>query len=67
MTAPADLVRRFYEEIWNQWQLDRVDDTLASDLSFRGSLGATMVGPGAFRRYAETVRAAGECPGRRKV
>jgi steroid delta-isomerase-like uncharacterized protein len=58
MTAPADLVRLFYEEIWNQWKLDRVDETLASDLSFRGSLGITMVGPEAFRRYVETVRAA---------
>jgi steroid delta-isomerase-like uncharacterized protein len=53
---PADLVRRFYDELWNEWRLDLVDDLLASDLHFRGSRGAVLEGRDAFRAYAEETR-----------
>jgi steroid delta-isomerase-like uncharacterized protein len=58
-TSPNDVVvRRFYDELWNRWRLELVDELLAEDLRFRGSRGATLVGRDAFRRYAEETRAA---------
>jgi steroid delta-isomerase-like uncharacterized protein len=54
----TDLVRRFYEELWNRWDLAEADEILAPDLRFRGTLGTTLVGVEAFRGYVERVRAA---------
>lgn len=52
------LVRRFYGELWNRWQLDLADEIVSGDLRFRGSLGAECEGRDEFKRYVETVRAA---------
>ena len=56
--AGADLVRRFYDELWNRWDLAVADEILAPDFRFRGSLGARLVGIEGFRGYVEEVRAA---------
>jgi steroid delta-isomerase-like uncharacterized protein len=56
--AGAELVRRFYEELWNRWDLAVADEILAPDLRFRGTLGTSLVGIEAFRGYVEGVRAA---------
>lgn len=62
MTESAEeneaIVRRFYNELWNGWRLDLVDEIVSSDLRFRGSLGSTHEGRDDFKRYAEEVRAA---------
>lgn len=52
------VVRRFYEELWNEWRLDVVAEIVAPNIRFRGSLGSTLVGRDEFKRYVETVRAA---------
>jgi steroid delta-isomerase-like uncharacterized protein len=52
------LVRRFYDELWNDWRLDVADEILAEDIDFRGSLGSVEHGREAFKRYVERVRAA---------
>jgi len=52
------VVRRFYEELWNQWKLDLADEILAGAIRFRGSLGTACEGRQEFRHYAETVRSA---------
>jgi steroid delta-isomerase-like uncharacterized protein len=52
------LVRRFYDELWNDWRLDVADEILAEDVEFRGSLGSVEHGRAEFRRYVERVRAA---------
>jgi len=52
------LIRRFYDELWNQWNLDAANEILAPDVRFRGSLGTTLVGVDAFKGYVEQVRAA---------
>jgi steroid delta-isomerase-like uncharacterized protein len=57
-TANEVLVRRFYEELWSDWRLDLIDELLAEDVRFRGSLGLTMTGRPAFREYVEGVRVA---------
>ena len=56
--ANEALVRRFYDELWNQWQLGVVDEILSESLRFRGSLGAVCDGREEFKRYVGTVRIA---------
>ena len=52
------MVRRFYDELWNRWQLGLADQIVAEALRFRGSLGAVCEGREDFKRYVEGVRAA---------
>jgi predicted ester cyclase len=52
------LIRRFYDELWNRWQLDLADEIVSEDLRFRGSLGTECEGRNEFKRYAATVREA---------
>jgi predicted ester cyclase len=52
----SERVRRFYDELWNQWRFDLVGELLAPELEFRGSLGATMRGHDGFIEYATCVR-----------
>jgi steroid delta-isomerase-like uncharacterized protein len=60
MTAEANrtIVRRFYEELWNEWRLDLVEEILSPTIRFRGSLGSSHTGREDFKRYVEGVRAA---------
>jgi steroid delta-isomerase-like uncharacterized protein len=60
MTAEANrtVVRRFYEELWNEWRLDLVEEILSPTVHFRGSLGTTCTGREELRHYVETVRTA---------
>lgn len=59
MTAGAnDLVTRFYNRLWNNWDDAAVDDTLAVGITFRGSLGQRTVGREQWRGYRDQVRAA---------
>ena len=51
-----DLVRRFYERLWNEWDDDAVDDTLAPDITFRGSLGTSTTGRDQWRAYRDQIR-----------
>ncbi|HKV53394.1 MAG TPA: DUF3565 domain-containing protein, partial [Candidatus Binataceae bacterium] len=52
------LVRRYYEELWNQWKLELIDGLIADDFRFRGSLGLETRGRAAFGDYVRTIRAA---------
>jgi predicted ester cyclase len=52
------VVRRFYEELWNEWRLDLIEVIASPQLHFRGSFGSTHIGHEDFMRYAESVRAA---------
>jgi steroid delta-isomerase-like uncharacterized protein len=56
--SAAALVRRFYEELWNRWDLAVADQILAPDLRFRGTLGNELRGRDAFKGYVDEVRAA---------
>jgi predicted ester cyclase len=54
----ARLVRRFYEQLWNQWDDGAVDEVLAADFEFRGSLGDVTRGWDEWRGYRDKIRAA---------
>lgn len=51
-----ELVLRFYTVLWNAWDDDAVDTTLAPQVSFRGSLGQHTVGRDGWRRYRDQIR-----------
>jgi steroid delta-isomerase-like uncharacterized protein len=52
-----ELVRRFYEDLWNRWDDAAVDDVLSERFAFRGSLGTETIGREGWRKYRDTVRA----------
>jgi steroid delta-isomerase-like uncharacterized protein len=52
------LVRRYYEAMWNRWDLSLADDLLGEGLIFRGSLGVTAHGRDGFADYVGAVRRA---------
>lgn len=53
-----DLIRRFFAEMWNEWNFDLAKEIVAPEISFRGSLGDEMRGRAAFCDYMRKVRAA---------
>jgi steroid delta-isomerase-like uncharacterized protein len=61
MPTPADLVRRFYDEVWNRQDEAAARAILHRDFRFRGSLGPELCGPDAFIDYLRaTHRALGD-------
>lgn len=52
-----DLVGRFYADLWNRWDDAAVDEVLAEDFSFRGSMGTETRGRDGWRAYRDAIRA----------
>lgn len=52
-----DLVRVFYEVLWNSWDDGAIEEVLAPDFLFRGSLGEETKGRWGWRQYRDTIRA----------
>jgi steroid delta-isomerase-like uncharacterized protein len=50
------LIERYYHELWNRWDLGIVEDIVARDVRFHGSLGVAVEGVEGFRRYVQLVR-----------
>jgi predicted ester cyclase len=55
-SAMRDLVRRFYGRLWNACDDAAVDDTLAVNVTFRGSLGQRTFGRDEWRMYRDQIR-----------
>jgi steroid delta-isomerase-like uncharacterized protein len=53
-----NLVRRFFDEMWNPWNFSKADELLAPEIVFRGTLGSELKGRDAFRAYMRKVQAA---------
>ncbi|HVV18963.1 MAG TPA: ester cyclase [Pseudonocardiaceae bacterium] len=52
------LVDAFYQRAWNRWDDSAVDELLAPDFTFRGSLGDQVSGRAGWRGYRDVIRAA---------
>lgn len=52
------LIRRYYEELWNPWNLEAANDLISPEMEFRGSLGIAVRGISGFQGYMSTVRSA---------
>ena len=62
MPTPTDLVRRFYDEVWNRQDEAVARAILHADFRFRGSLGPELRGVDGFIDYLRaTHRALGSC------
>ena len=55
MIDPREQVRRFYEVLWNNHNLEAMPTILHEDLSFRGSLGDKKRGHDGFATYTNNV------------
>ena len=53
-----ELVTRFYEDIWNRLDMDRMAAVLHDDFTFRGSLGPEKTGHAEFADYVTFVTTA---------
>lgn len=58
MTEAVEIVRRFYEVIWNQGRLNAISDICHDEMTFRGSLGDSKRGSEGFADYVRKVRGA---------
>jgi steroid delta-isomerase-like uncharacterized protein len=58
MLTPADLVRRFYDVVWNAANEDVAREILAPKFRFRASLGPEREGPEGFIQYMRAIHAA---------
>src|SRR5215471_2820545 len=52
------LVCRYYEALWNRWDLSLADELIGEGITFRGSLGVTVQGREGFLDYMRAVRRA---------
>lgn len=50
------LVHRFYDEAWNDWEDSVVEEILAPEFVFRGSLGDEVHGRNGWRAYRDKIR-----------
>ena len=53
-----ELVRRYYEALWNFWDFALADDLVAEEVAFRGSPGQSVQGRDGFKDYMRAVRRA---------
>lgn len=52
------IVDRYYEDLWNRWNLALADELLATDITFYGSLAVMARGIQGFKEYVTMVRTA---------
>lgn len=58
MGDESRLVHQFYVDAWNRWDDTVVDELLAPEFTFRGSLGDEVYGPDGWRDYRDAIRLA---------
>lgn len=58
MDANRELIERYYSQMWNGWDFALVDELLAPDVKFHGSVGVSVEGREGFREYMRLIRAA---------
>lgn len=53
-----DLIRRFYEELWNHFDKRKIPELLTDHIKFRGSLGEEKFGHSGFAEYLDEIQMA---------
>ena len=53
-----DIIRRYYEDLWNPWNLEAANELISPEMEFLGSLGITVRGIEGFQHYVSTVHSA---------
>lgn len=56
MGVIEELIARFYGQLWNNWDDAAVEDVLAEDFAFRGSMGDQTRGRDGWRGYRDAIR-----------
>ena len=52
------VVRRYYDELWNEWSKAALEELIAPGIVFRGSIGTEVRGIDEFRQYVDRIRSA---------
>lgn len=55
MSGQLDIVRLFYDEMWNRADTSRIPEIFHPGFTFRGSLGPVLVGHDQFAGYVDDV------------
>ena len=55
MAQVSDLVKLFYEQLWNQKNFEIANEILDQQINFRGSLGSAMVGRAKVCDYVRDI------------
>lgn len=58
MDDAVTLMRRFYDDMWNRFEVAALDDLVTDEVRFRGSLGDELVGRAALAGYVRAVQTA---------
>ncbi len=58
MSIERDLVNKFYEDIWNEYDKTAIPELLHDTFTFRGSLGIEKQGPDGFTEYLDMIHSA---------
>jgi steroid delta-isomerase-like uncharacterized protein len=53
-----DLIRRFYDDLWNRFDKGEIPELLTEDVRFRGSLGEEKLGHSGFAEYMDRIQTA---------
>ena len=56
--AMKRIVRRFYDDIWNKFDLEPVDALISPNVTFRGTLSETTQDREGYKRYVREIQAA---------
>jgi predicted ester cyclase len=58
LSSRKEIVRTFYQEMWNKADISLVAGLMHADVTFRGSLGLPLVGPAAVAGYVTSTTTA---------
>jgi predicted ester cyclase len=56
--ANKALVVRYYDDLWNQWDVSIAEELIVPDITFQGSLGRVVHGREQFLSYMTSVKSA---------
>jgi steroid delta-isomerase-like uncharacterized protein len=56
LEANKELIRRYYNELWNEWRFELADELVDPEVRLRGSLGRMVAGRAGLVAYMKHVR-----------